>query len=117
DEDLRIGEQSATQRNEQNRGRGAHHQQNFVAANDPRQKRQIMRQRLVQQGVVQDDFQRQRLQQVRGGDAQSAHARQKQSRFDPAQVRPKNLTQSFSFSRLHTHPPLRPRTTESPVIH
>src|SRR6266436_1136160 len=101
DKDLRVGEEPAAQRN-QHDGAGAFHDQHYFAAvHEALEKTQKMRQRFIQDAVIQDQLERPGLQQLGSGHAQSAEGRQTQTPFDVTQVRQKYLTESFSFSSLH----------------
>src|SRR5438552_10112505 len=109
DEDLRVGKQPAAQRNQDNGAGGFHDQHDFAARNHAVEETQRMRQRLIQDAVIQDQLERPGLQQLGGGDAQRAQGRQTQPAFDLTQVRQEYLAESLSSSRLKRHRKLKLR--------
>ena len=73
-----------------------------------------MRERFIQDAVIQNELQRPGLQQLGRGDAQGAKGRHNQAPFDLAQVRPKNLAEPFSFWMAHFYRSFNVRALDSP---
>ena len=104
DEDLRVGEQPAEQRNQHHRAGSPYHQHDFAAFHHAVEKAEKMREWLIQNTMIQDQLQRPGLQQLGRGDTKGAEGRYYQTPFDLTQVRRKNLTESLSFSMVHVCP-------------
>ena len=72
DENLGVGEKPSQHRKQHNGAGGFHQEQGFAVGHEALKKTQDVRQRLIQDGVIQDDLERPGLQEVGGDDSQGA---------------------------------------------
>ena len=99
DERLRVGQRSGAQGDHHNRAGSLGHDQHFAGRENALEKPQKVRERFVQDGMIQDHLERPRLEQVHRGAAQGTEDGQGQTPFDPAQVPHQELTETGRFER------------------
>src|SRR2546426_1086805 len=99
DEDLRVREQAAPQRDRENPGRRRDQQPDFVVGDRVRQQAQGARQGIVVNDVIEDDLQGPRLQQLHRGGPHRADRRDGQAPFDLTQMRQEDLAESRACAR------------------
>src|SRR2546425_11924446 len=90
DEDLRVGEQPAEQRNQHNRAGSPYYQHDFAAFHHAVEKAEKMREWLIQNTMIQDQLQRPGLQQLARGDPKGAESGLYQTALGLEQGRRKN---------------------------